>query len=55
MRYLLTQNGALPEDEQWAADPDYALWYGWSEMVRDLQHLREEARNPRDRAATAGH
>jgi cytochrome c1 len=25
------------------ANPDYALWYGWSEMVRDLQHIREEA------------
>ena len=25
------------------ANPDYALWYGWSEMVRDLTHIREEA------------
>ena len=25
------------------ANPDYALWYGWSEMVRDLQHIKEEA------------
>ena len=25
------------------ANPDYALWYGWSEMVRDLQHIRESA------------
>jgi hydroxylamine dehydrogenase len=25
------------------ANPDYALWYGWSEMVRDLQHIREQA------------
>ncbi|UCC75157.1 MAG: cytochrome C [Gemmatimonadota bacterium] len=25
------------------ANPDYALWYGWSEMVRDLQEIREMA------------
>jgi len=25
------------------ANPDYTLWYGWSEMVRDLTHIREEA------------
>lgn len=25
------------------ANPDYALWYGWSEMKRDLQEIREEA------------
>jgi hypothetical protein len=25
------------------ANPDYALWYGWSEMVRDLQYIREKA------------
>jgi hypothetical protein len=25
------------------ANPDYALWYGWSEMVRDLQEIREKA------------
>lgn len=24
-------------------NPDYALWYGWSEMKRDLQEIREEA------------
>ena len=23
------------------ANPDYALWYGWSEMVRDLAEIRE--------------
>jgi hydroxylamine dehydrogenase len=23
------------------ANPDYALWYGWSEMVRDLADIRE--------------
>ncbi|GGI91289.1 multiheme c-type cytochrome [Shewanella gelidii] len=25
------------------ANPDYALWYGWSEMVRDLQEIKEKA------------
>ena len=25
------------------ANPDYALWYGWSEMLRDLQSIREQA------------
>jgi hypothetical protein len=25
------------------ANPDYALWYGWSEMVRDLAEIREHA------------
>jgi hypothetical protein len=25
------------------ANPDYALWYGWSEMRRDLQEIKEEA------------
>ncbi len=24
-------------------NPDYTLWYGWSEMKRDLQEIREEA------------
>lgn len=33
------------------ANPDYALWYGWSEMVRDLQHIREEAKDLRRNAA----
>ena len=32
------------------ANPDYALWYGWSEMVRDLQHIREEAKELRRHA-----
>jgi cytochrome c1 len=36
------------------ANPDYALWYGWSEMIRDLQHIKEEAKDLRARAA-AGH
>lgn len=25
------------------ANPDYALWYGWSELQRDLQEIREMA------------
>ena len=35
-------------------NPDYALWYGWSEMVRDLAEIREEAAEMRrDHAAEA--
>ncbi|MGD8869677.1 MAG: multiheme c-type cytochrome [Gemmatimonadales bacterium] len=29
------------------ANPDYALWYGWSEMVRDLAEIKEMARDLR--------
>jgi cytochrome c553 len=29
------------------ANPDYALWYGWSEMLRDLAEIKEEAANLR--------
>ena len=25
------------------ANPDYALWYGWSELQRDLQEIKEKA------------
>jgi len=25
------------------ANPDYALWYGWSEMQRDLTEIKEMA------------
>jgi len=25
------------------ANPDYALWYGWSEMQRDLTEIKEAA------------
>ena len=32
------------------ANPDYALWYGWSEMVRDLTEIREMAEELRERA-----
>jgi len=35
------------------ANPDYALWYGWSEMVRDLQHISEAAEELRRHAAAA--
>ena len=31
------------------ANPDYALWYGWSEMVRDLTDIREMAADLRTR------
>ncbi len=33
------------------ANPDYALWYGWSEMVRDLTEIKELAEELRRRAA----
>ncbi|MHC4818882.1 MAG: multiheme c-type cytochrome [Planctomycetota bacterium] len=29
------------------SNPDYALWYGWSEMVRDLQEIKELAEEMR--------
>jgi hypothetical protein len=29
------------------ANPDYALWYGWSEMIRDLTEIKEMATNLR--------
>ena len=32
------------------ANPDYALWYGWSEMVRDLQEIKESAAELREKA-----
>jgi len=32
------------------ANPDYALWYGWSEMVRDLAEIRQEAEEMRRHA-----
>ncbi len=30
--------------------PDYSLWYGWSEMVRDLAEIKEAAADLRARA-----
>jgi hydroxylamine dehydrogenase len=32
------------------ANPDYSLWYGWSEMVRDLAEIKEMAEYLRFRA-----
>ncbi|MFQ6610904.1 MAG: cytochrome C, partial [Fidelibacterota bacterium] len=29
------------------ASPDYALWYGWNEMVQDLTEIRAEAEEMR--------
>ncbi len=29
------------------ANPDYALWYGWSEMVLDLGEIKELAEQMR--------
>jgi hypothetical protein len=29
------------------ANPDYALWYGWSEMVTDLSEIKELAEQMR--------
>ena len=25
------------------SSPDYTLWYGWSEMVRDVTEIKERA------------
>jgi cytochrome c553 len=33
------------------ANPDYALWYGWSEMNRDLTGIREMAETMRGKTA----
>ena len=33
------------------ANPDYALWYGWSEMLRDLAEIKEMAADLRDQHA----
>ena len=35
------------------ANPDYALWYGWSEMRRDLSEIREKAEELRAKHAEA--
>lgn len=32
------------------SNPDYALWYGWSEMVRSMTEIKERAAELRDRA-----
>ena len=31
------------------ANPDYSLWYGWSEMQRDLTEIREKAAEMREK------
>ena len=31
------------------ANPDYALWYGWSEMQRDLTEIKEMAAEMREK------
>lgn len=35
------------------ANPDYALWYGWSEMQRDLTEIKSLAAELRERGKTA--
>ena len=30
-------------------NPDYALWYGWSEMLQDLTEIRTLAQEMRSR------
>jgi hypothetical protein len=32
------------------ANPDYALWYGWSEMQRDLTEIKTIAADMREKA-----
>ncbi len=34
------------------ANPDYALWYGWSEMQRDLTEIKEMAAEMREKVKT---
>ena len=36
------------------ASPDYAMWYGWSEMQRDLTEIKELATNMRQRQLRSG-
>lgn len=36
------------------ANPDYALWYGWSEMKRDLTEIKRIAEELREKAASSG-
>ena len=31
------------------ASPDYSLWYGWSEMQRDLTEIQEKAQELREK------
>jgi hypothetical protein len=48
----------MPADNQWAADratilanPDYAFWYGWSEMRRTLTEILTSAGEMREKHA----
>jgi len=36
------------------ANPDYALWYGWSKMVQDLTAIQEMAEELREKARNTG-
>ena len=36
------------------ANPDYALWYGWSEMKRDLTEIKTTAADLRRNHSSAG-
>ncbi len=35
------------------ASPDYAMWYGWSEMQRDLTEIKELAADMRQKQTKA--
>jgi hypothetical protein len=37
------------------ANPDYALWYGWSEMKRDLSEIKDLAAEMRTRGSGRKH
>jgi hypothetical protein len=36
------------------ANPDYAMWYGWSEVQRDLTEINSLAAEMREKAKVAG-
>ena len=36
------------------SNPDYALWYGWSELQQSLVEIREKAAHLRAQAAAHG-
>jgi hydroxylamine dehydrogenase len=35
------------------ANPDYALWYGWSKMQQSLTEIKEKAADLREKAKAA--
>lgn len=45
MRFVHTRHKSSLE--AFHASPDYALWYGWSEMQRDLTEIKELAAEAR--------